>query len=142
MIGVPSDLTPGQLMTLRFEAQSAEDFATIYRSSHRLSTLRRSFSSLKEYLAFAEQNLSGQILITAFELLAEDVSAKKAYVLCKVAMSVQGESESFAEVAELRRSVIGWRFLHCVRLPVSVLSKDTSTLDLKQLSAHPEAVVY
>lgn len=142
MIGVPSDLSPGQLMTLRFEAQSAEDFATIYRSSHRLSTLRRSFSSLKEYLAFAAQNLSGQIVITTFELLAEDVKAKKAYILCKVSMSVQGEPESFVEVAELRRSVIGWRFLHCARLPLSTLPDDLSTLDLKLFSSHPEAVVY
>ena len=129
-------------MTLRFEAQSAEDFAAIYHSSHRLSTLRRSFPSLKEYSLFATENLSGQITVASFELLAEQASAKKAYVLCSVAMIVQGKHESFAEVAELRRSVVGWRFLHCARLPISTLPDDPSSLDLKQFSAHPEAVVY
>ena len=142
MTGLPADLTPRELMTLRFNAQSAEDYTSIYHSSHRLSTLRRSFPSLKDYLAFAQQGLSGQIMVSSFELLAEETSTQKAYVLCKVSMSVQGEMETFVEVAELRRSVIGWRFLHCAHLPLSVLPDDPSMLDLQQLSAHSEAVVY
>ncbi len=142
MTCVPNDLTPGQLMTLRFEAQSAGDFAAIYHSSHRLSTLRRSFTSLKEYLLFAGENLSGQITVDSFTVLAEQVSVKNAYVLCSAAIIVQGKPEAFAEVAELRRSVLGWRFLHCARLPIAALPADPSALDLKQFSAHPEAVVY
>lgn len=142
MTGIPTDLDPRQLMMLRFEAQAANDFSSIYHSSHRLSTLRRSFPSLKEYLAFARESLSGQIVISSFTLLAEEVLAKKAYILCRVSMVVQGTPEEFAEVAELRRSVVGWRFLRCARLPVALLPEDPSTLDLKNFSSHPEAIVY
>ena len=142
MNGLPTDLSPGGLMTLRFTAQSVENFSSIYHSSHRLSTLRRTFPSLKVYLAFAADSLSGQILITSFDLLSEQVAAKKAFVLCRVSMTAQGNAESFIEVAELRRSELGWRFLHCARLPLSVLTDDPSVLDLKQLSSHPEAVIY
>lgn len=142
MTGVPTHLTPSQLMTLRFKAQSEEDFVLIYHSSHRLSTLRRSFPSLKDYSAFATENLCGHITITSFELLAEQKQDKKAYVLCKVSMSVQDKPETFVEIAELRRSVLGWRFLHCARLPLARLPEDPHSADLKALSAHPEAVVY
>jgi hypothetical protein len=129
-------------MKLRFEAQSQDDYESIYHSSHRLSTLRRSFPSLKEYVSFASEQLSGQITITAFELLAEQIFVKKAYVLCKVSMSVQNRSETFIEVAELMRSVMGWRFLRCARLPVELLPADPTKVDMKQLSSHPAAVIY
>ena len=142
MTGLPIGLSPTELMTLRFQAQSADDFAAIYHSSHRLSTLRRSFPRLNEYLVFAAQSLSGQIVISSYELLAEKVTSKKAFILCSVKLAVQGEPESFVEVAELRYSAAGWRFLHCARLPTSVLPDDPSTLDLEQFSLHPEAVVY
>ena len=142
MTCVPTDLSPTQLMGLRFKAQSEEDYPSIYHSSHRLSTLRRSFLSLKEYIYFASEQLSGQISITDYELLVEQLSGKKAYVLCRVTMSVQNQAEEFIEVAVLQRSVMGWRFLHCARLPIKLLPEDLSSIDLKQLYSHPEAVVY
>lgn len=142
MNGLPSDLSPLQVMELRFKAQASEDFASIYHSSHRLSTLRRSFPSLKEYLEFAKESLSGQIVITDYQLLAEEILSRKSYVLCRVTMSHQGSTETFAEVAELRRSVVGWRFLHCSRLPLRLLPADPSTADIQKLLSHPEVVVY
>lgn len=142
MTCVPTDLSPAQLMGLRFNAQSKEDYAAIYHSSHRLSTLRRSFLSLKEYIKFASEQLSGQITITDYEILVEQLFGKKAYVLCRVTMAVQGQTEEFIEVAELQRSVMGWRFLHCARLPIDLLPEDPSSSNLKQFSTHPAAVVY
>ncbi len=142
MIRVPVDLNPMQLMNFRFKAQSESNFEAIYHSSHRLSTLRRSFLSLKQYINFASEQLSGQIKITAYDLLLEQVLEKKAYVLCKVSMTVQGEVETFVEVAELQRSVLGWRFLHCARLPLALFPNDLMCVDLKLLFSHPEATVY
>lgn len=142
MSQMPTGLTPRQLIELRFKAQSSGDFTAIYQSSHRLSTLRRSFPSLKEYLAFAAEQLSDQIRISDYEILASDERTRTAYVFCRVEMSVQGQSETFAEVAEVRRSVLGWRFLRCSRLPQSLLNQQPEAADLKQLASHPEAIVY
>ncbi len=137
-----TELQPIELMQLRFTAQSEGDFVSIYQSSHRLSTLCRSFPTLQSYLDFAALELCGQITITAFELLAEQLFGKKAYVLCKVSMTVQNVSETFIEVAQLQRSVAGWRFLHCARLPISLLPADPDSIDMKQLFSDPAAIVY
>jgi hypothetical protein len=129
-------------MQLRFEGQAAEDYESIYHSSHRLSTLRRSFPTLKEYLCFAREQLKGQIKITAFDLIADQQIGKKAYVLCRVSMTVQNTTETFTEVAELQRSVLGWRFLHCARLPLELMPETSLAIDLKTLFSHPKAVIY
>jgi hypothetical protein len=134
----PNNIQPAAVMERRFNAQRDADFATIFATSHRLSTLRRHFTQLSDYLDYARNQLAGQVTIDSWHIHKTQTDGTVAYVLVQLAQSVQGMTETFIEVAELRCSQQVWSHLRSWRLPNEVTLAQALQSELKMLITYPD----
>jgi|GEM_PF-4252739 len=135
-----TDTLPAAVMEKRFCAQRDADFATVFATSHRLSTLRRHFTDLHEYLEYARGHLAGQVTIDSWQIFRTQIEGTTAYVLVQFSLTVQGTAETFIEVAELRYSQQDWSHLRSWRLPKDVTLEQALHIELKTLMTYPDVV--
>jgi SEC-C motif-containing protein len=111
------ELKPADLILARADALESSRFRFIYASYHPDSSFRRNFKSCSDYLIHARTETSVAPQIDACRILAEDIESTRARVLYHMQITLADGSETgYYEVAELKQSRSGWRYLRGYKL--------------------------
>ena len=101
-------LAPDQLILARFEAFRNADFALVYDTFHRESTLRRQFVNRDTYVGYARTHLQSSYRMLGCQILGHDCKEDEARVISLMTVEVDGKSQRYAELAWLRREKGRW----------------------------------
>jgi len=104
-------LTPAGLIEARLQAVTAGRFGLIYDSYHPQSAFRQQFPLRKDYLRFAAAAALQQCHLLDYQLVQQWHRADHAEVLFWLRLQAPPRPvDAWLELAELDRTVHGWRY--------------------------------
>lgn len=124
--------SPLNVLDRRMAALQDGDFAAIFHSYHPDSPFLQQFSTLDEYLNFADEMLVGQSLIESCTYLEKRVSGSQALILLHQVTVVGGNRQESVELAILKRVDREWLYHSSQRVLVEglAISPQEMTIDM------------
>jgi len=129
-----SDYSPSQLILARCQAFSSGDFGFIFDSYHAASNFRRQFPDREEYCRYGEKNLAPGYKIIDCRILDEDTGNDESMVVFLMLIDVQGDRQSFAELAWLKRDGGPWRYHRGQKMTADELPNKPESLTIGDFS--------
>ena len=129
-----SAYTPSQLILARSQAFSSGDFGFIFDSYHVESNFRRQFPDRDAYCRYGEKNLAPDYQIVDCRILDEDTDSEESRVVFLMLIDVQGDRQSFAELAWLKKEGRAWRYHRGQKMTADELPEEPGSLTIGDFS--------
>ena len=129
-----SAYSPSQLILARSQAFSTGDFGFIFDSYHAASNFRLQFPDRGEYCRYGEKNLASGYTIVDCRILDEETGRDESRVVFLMLIDVQGDKQSYAELAWLKREGRAWRYHRGQKMTADELPNDPESLTIGDFS--------
>lgn len=137
-----NDLTPPDLILARAQAFRDLDFGFIYDSFHSESNFRKQFGVREDYLQFGMVSLGRDFSLELCKVLRHDLCDGEARVIYLMGMTVQGESQRYAELAWFKQEEGGWRYHRAQRMDLDALPEDMESLDFDDFEKLDPKIIF
>lgn len=129
-----SAYSPSQLILARCQAFSSGDFGFIFDSYHAASNFRRQFPDRNEYCRYGEKHLARGYKIVDCRILDEQTDGDESRVVFLMLIDLQGDRQSFAELAWLKRAGGAWRYHRGQKMTADELPDEPDSLTIEDFS--------
>lgn len=141
-IELTDDLSPSDVIRLRCEALKMGRYDLVYDTAHSESNFRKHFPRKLDYLVYAEASLKGEIHFADYALCEQRKREDEALVLFVTEFLANAERHKLVEVAHLRLTPKGWRYLYGEKVRFEDLPPVPDPLTFEAFEAVTEKTVY
>jgi SEC-C motif-containing protein len=123
-----ADLTPEELIRLRYAALEEQSYSLLYASYHPQAPFIEQFPDVTAYLDFAAQSLAGMRLCEAY-VGASRTTSEGVELICAIRFEMGAGMQTMYELALVRQTEVGWRYHSAQKLSGEDYQGEFAALD-------------